>query len=134
MYPKWPRDKNLCQEIHSHHWLIYIFRIMWHPKSELAGLLSRGSFGDLVFRLVLFHQSLPAGIPEFHNRIDLTREETFLFCDPKFLGLLGILMSADSSSYCFLNKPEQEKENSESFSSQNDKLQEMWIQDFQDQA
>jgi len=54
-YENYP--ENLCNEVHCHKKLHEIFHIMW--ESELAPILGgRGGFVDLVFRLVLFHQSI----------------------------------------------------------------------------
>lgn len=43
----------VCTLMQSHHNLASIFAILWDKK-----LLMRNSFGDLLFRIVLFHQSL----------------------------------------------------------------------------
>ena len=43
----------LCTQMHSHHNLPEIFWYLWHEE-----VLRRNGFVDLVFRLVMFHQSL----------------------------------------------------------------------------
>ena len=62
----WPEvrpDDNLCQHVHSHEHLYEIFRLMYNPKGNLIKVgMGRGSFVDLVFRLILFHQSLPGNV------------------------------------------------------------------------
>jgi hypothetical protein len=40
-----------CKEVHSHHLLQEIFQLFW------TKIAPRGSFADLVLRLVMFHQS-----------------------------------------------------------------------------
>ena len=61
----------------------------------------RGSFVDLVFRLVIFHQSL-IGHKNYPPMVGLTEEERFLYCDPKLFKYMVILMISDSSSYTFI--------------------------------
>jgi hypothetical protein len=61
--------------MHSHHHLERIFEILWNKLSY------RGSFVDIVFRLVLFHQSL-IGLKEIAPIVALNKEERIKFCDP----------------------------------------------------
>ena len=42
-----------CTQIHSHHNLAEIFHYMWRMNA-----CPKGSFTDMVFRLVMFHQSV----------------------------------------------------------------------------
>ena len=51
-------DPEYCLDVHSHHLLPQLFKIFWEHVAP------RGSFVDLVFRLVIFHQSLQ-GVPKF---------------------------------------------------------------------
>jgi len=61
----------------------------------------RGTFIDLVFRLILFHQSLD-GLAFYPPIVALTKEEQFYFCDPYFLKLMHYMQVADSGSYYFV--------------------------------
>lgn len=69
-------------------------------------LAPRGSFVDLVFRLVMFHQSLD-GVSEWPPVYSLNQQERALYCDKKFFRLMKVLMIADSESYQFLGSEEQ---------------------------
>lgn len=73
----------------------------------------RGGFVDLVYRLVLFHQSL-IGVKDFPPKVELTAWEQFLYFDPKMYDLMLVLMMADAGSYFFMhNKPGMQKNNQE---------------------
>ena len=72
-----------------------MFEVFW---KEVA---PKGSFVDLVFRLVAFHQSLPS-VNRFPAKIELSNEETVKFCDVQLLKMMKLLMKADSSSYMFV--------------------------------
>ena len=89
--------KPFCTLMHSHHNLPEIFYYLWHLQVS-----PRGSFVDLVFRLVLFHQSVE-GLAEYPPMVALTRNEKYRFCDKSFYQLLSILMIADSKSYTLLH-------------------------------
>lgn len=79
----------------SHHKLDEMFTLLYT-------LITKGSFVDLVFRLVLFHQSF-AGCEDFPNMVNLTKEERLRHCgDPLFYKLLRFVMTADSCSYIFV--------------------------------
>jgi hypothetical protein len=52
-----------CPHIQSYHNLPQIFGVLWYSKTPI---LKRGSFCDLVFRLVFFHQSL-CGLSHFRG-------------------------------------------------------------------
>jgi hypothetical protein len=56
--------QKYCTVMHSYNDLDKIFKVLWNKVAP------RGSPIDLVFRLVLFHQSL-AGCDDFPNMIDL---------------------------------------------------------------
>ena len=62
------------------------------------GLAPRGSFVDLVFRLVMFHQSLD-GVPLWPPMYSLNEWERGLYCDKPFFKLMLVVMIADSESY-----------------------------------
>ena len=55
-----------------------------------------------MFRLVLFHQSLPGASP-WPPEVPLTSEERLQFCDLKFYSLMKLVMLADAASYNFLD-------------------------------
>ena len=80
----------------SHHNLSFIFYLLWDKQ-----LAPRGSFTDLVFRLVLFHRSLD-GIDSSQNMVNLTNNERMNYCDVQMFKLINVLMIADSQSYIFL--------------------------------
>lgn len=50
-------DPLLMSIMQSHHNLNMIFTLLWGTQNE-EGLIKRGGFVDLVFRLVFFHQSI----------------------------------------------------------------------------
>ncbi len=64
--------------MHSHKYLSDIFLLFW------THLAPRGSFVDLVFRLVFFHQSL-IGLKEIPAVVEMTQEERLIYCDVEFL-------------------------------------------------
>ena len=65
----------------------------------------RGGFCDLVFRLILFHQSL-IGIEKFPPMTCTTVIERLKFCDEHFHNIAGILTRNDSASYTFMKYQE----------------------------
>jgi hypothetical protein len=79
--------------MHSHHNLEQIFYHLWDMK-----LVARGTFVDLVFRLVMFHQSLD-GVTEWPPIYSLSDYERVIYCDRQFFRIMKILMIADSESY-----------------------------------
>ena len=79
----------------SHYYLADIFVELWEHVTP------RGSFIDMVFRLVLFHQSL-TGASDFPPMVELTKEERLIYCDQDFFRLIKALMVCDSSSYMFV--------------------------------
>lgn len=114
MYPEIKPEENVCQEINSHKNLDEIFNILWSAESPLKDMVPRGSFSDLVFRLVLFHQSLE-GISRYPNMVNLTEQEQEKFCDPKFYKLMLVLMINDSSSYTFIGRTDEDVANEKEF-------------------
>lgn len=71
----WPQvrpDQNLCQKVHSHKNLQALFTALW--TSSLKDQTGRGTFIDLVFRLIMFHQSL-TGLQKFPNMVVLSSWE-----------------------------------------------------------
>lgn len=83
--------------IHSHHNLPEIFHYMWRLRT-----CAKGSFTDLVFRLVMFHQSVE-GLEKYPPMIALTKVEKYRYLDPDFYKMLTILMIADSCSYTIID-------------------------------
>lgn len=67
--------------MHSHHNLEEIFYYLWDLK-----LAPRGSFIDLVFRMVMFHQSLD-GVAAYPPMMKLDENERAIYCDPDFYRL-----------------------------------------------
>ena len=49
-------DDHVSQQAKSHHNLEQIFNSLWGNGQQI-GIVKRGSFEDIVFRLVFFHQS-----------------------------------------------------------------------------
>ena len=85
-------------EVSSHKHLEEIFNILWNEDKPI---LIRGGFCDLVFRLILFHQSL-IGIEKFPPMVCTNLTERLKFCDIHFLELALVLMRNDSASYTFM--------------------------------
>jgi hypothetical protein len=79
----------------SHHKLDQVFDILWNKITQ------KHSFVDLVFRLVLFHQSL-LGLNFVKSMVELSSEERYKYCDPYMFKLIKVLMIADSMSYGFI--------------------------------
>ena len=79
--------------MHSYHNLPEIFHYLWRLKA-----CPKGSFADLVFRLVAFHQSVE-GLAEYPPMIALNEIERYRFLDPDFYKILSVLMIGDSLSY-----------------------------------
>ena len=61
----------------------------------------RGSFIEIVFRLVFFHQSI-CGIDRFPPQSALNDDEKYLYFDPILYKYMGIMMYNDSSSYHYI--------------------------------
>ena len=93
------KGQPYCHSVHSHHLLSDIFLNLWET------LAPRGSFVDLVFRLVFFHQSLQ-GAEEFPPMVALSKEERLIYCDERFFKLILQLMICDSNSYQFVYNPD----------------------------
>lgn len=91
--------------MHSHHNLGDIFILLWSRFAK------RGSFVDLIFRLVFFHQSL-CGLKDIPSMVEMDCEQRLIYCDEKFFKLMKILMKNDSLSYMFVWDNEK---NSDSF-------------------
>ncbi|TNV77786.1 hypothetical protein FGO68_gene5504 [Halteria grandinella] len=86
-----------CTEMHSHKYLSDVF-------SNLEKIVPRSSFTHLVFRLVLFHQSL-CGCDDYPNMINLEPHERISYCqdtDGAFYKLMRVLMYNDAHSYIFV--------------------------------
>ena len=98
----------VCTVVHSHHNLTEIFYYLWHLK-----ICPKNSFQDLVFRLVLFHQSLP-GLEKYPPMVQLAKNERVRFCNLKFYSLMKLVMIADSGSYMLFN-PEGYERNTKEF-------------------
>ena len=89
--------------MHSHQNLPTLFLYLWNQK-----LCPRNSFGDHLFRLVLFHQSFK-GHPMWPPMIALSDLEIYHFADPPFLHLMVIIQICDSASYCFFDDEKSRK-------------------------
>lgn len=83
----------VCQQIHSHTNLQAIFNILWNY------ITPRGSFVDLVFRLVFFRESM------FSDLIKLNVRERFLFADPVLYHFMIHLNTSEQLSYRFVVSP-----------------------------
>ena len=70
-----------------------IFFLAWNQN-----IVPRGSFTDMIYRMVMFHQSL-AMLAEFPPMMEMTAAESNVYCEPEFLRLYAVLIIADSSSY-----------------------------------
>ena len=106
--------------MHDHYYLSDIFTHFW------THICDRGSFVDLVFRLVMFHQSLP-GVNAFPALVLLTKEERLIYCDEHLYRLMRILMINDSCSYLYVYNPDKNMEtNNEEFKANSIFLIEEW--------
>jgi hypothetical protein len=65
----------------------------------------RGSFIDMIFRLIMFHQSLHLLI-NWPDIVLLSLDEQFRYCDPWLYKLFAVLGNSDSASYFFFNEPQ----------------------------
>jgi hypothetical protein len=114
--------EKYCTEIHSHEHLDSIFATLWDPSSPV---LKRGSFCDLVFRLIFFHQSLH-GVDLWPPMVMASVEERLKYCDPEFFSLAVILMSNDSGSYTFLTDRALHAEAAKKFRESSEMMIEEW--------
>lgn len=89
------KDQKYCLYQHNHFFLSEIFLSLWEH------IAPRGSFVDLVFRLIFFHQSL-IGLNQIKAQVELTKEERLIYCDDQFFKLVKVLMINDSYSYMFV--------------------------------
>jgi hypothetical protein len=106
--------------MHSHHNLREIFYYMWDCK-----LAPRGTFVDMVFRLVMFHQSIE-GCPKWPPMSELSASEQAMYCDLRFYALMKVVMICDSESYsCCGNQVTMMKQRIE-FCEANDRMQARW--------
>ena len=85
--------KPVCTQMLSHHNLTEIFKYAWE-----LGVCPRGSFEDLVFRLILFNQSME-GLQFGQQLKFLSADERYKYCDPQFFNLVKILLLAQINSY-----------------------------------
>ena len=95
-----PKRVANCKDMHSHHNLQKIFKLLW-GNSSINEIAPRGSFVDLVFRIVLFHQSM-LGVPQFRPVVPLNQEQQLLYLDPILYRLMLVMLICDSKSYTFL--------------------------------
>ena len=77
---------------------------MWN--SDLKKYLGRGTFYDLVFRLVFFHRSLNTFKGQM-NPSQLTDEEKFFFFDPKLFRFMYVMCISVAGSTRFITDPGQ---------------------------
>ena len=99
---KFKHFQPVCTQMHSHHNLSEIFHYLWVKDKQGNVLMKRGSFHDLVFRIVMYHQSVE-GCSEWPHMYVLSEHERHMFCDPPLFKVLKLLMIADSSSYNFMS-------------------------------
>ena len=111
----------LCTQMHSHHNLPEIFYLAWQE-----GAMPRGSFTDVIFRLIAFHQSL-AVLAESPPRKCLSTAESNRYCEPEFMKLYAVLVIADSTSYSTFNPPEAADKRREIFGNA-ERLNRQWYQ------
>ena len=90
---KFRPDVPLCTLIHSHHNFAEIFFYAWKRQ-----VLPRGKFADHVFRLVMLHQSIPV-LSAYPPATEMTAKEIINYCEPQFMALYAIFVTADSNSY-----------------------------------
>ena len=103
------RGVPLCTLRHSHHNLPEIFHLAWQEKA-----LPRGSFADIIFRLIAFHQSL-AVLSAYPPKKELEISESNRYCEPEFLKVYAILVIADSTSYSVFDPEEAADKRNEIF-------------------
>lgn len=119
--------RKACRHRHSHQHLKQIFSTLWSPNSPFYGVIPRGGFVDLVFRLVFFHQSL-IGLKQYPPKKSLSNLEKLMFCDSELYRLMSVLMVADSSSYRFFCDQEQVQINRLEFLQNNHMQVNQWMQ------
>ena len=86
--------------MNAHHNLAEIFYYLW--DTEVA---RRDSFIDLVFRLVLFHDSVES-LASCPNMVNLTPKEAARYCDNSFYKLMQVLLIADNEAYILFDEVE----------------------------
>lgn len=110
--------------MHSHHNLSEIFYYLW--GTEHGHLCRRGGFHDLVFRIVMYHQSLE-GCSKWPHMFVFSTEERDVFCDPPLFKLIKLLMVADSGSYNFFQNKELQDDARAEFIANNDRMCQEWV-------
>ena len=100
--------------------------MLWNESGVLSKMAPRGSFVDMVFRLVFFHQSM-RGLTKFGGQmVELSDRDIFLYCDPKLLKLMHVMQSTDSSSYVFITNQTGADENTLLFEQANFNMLKIW--------
>jgi len=94
-----------CNEVHSHRYLPEIFNLLWHPDSPIKHIAPRGSFNDLVFRIVFFHQSTIV-FRHLAPKAHLDISERFLYLDPLMLKIMLPFQIGDNCGYQSMWKKE----------------------------
>ena len=117
-------------EVHSHEHLQEIFTLLWSPEFSLHKIMPRGGFADLVFRMVIFHQSM-SGLKVHPPMVELSETEKFYYSDPLLLKYMLIMMIADSSSYTFLYLKEADAANNREFRENNKAMRDRWGAEFE---
>ena len=132
--PVWPdyrktfqHGQPVCTVMHSHHNLVEIFYYLWLKDKDGNRLFSRGGFHDLVFRLVMYHQSID-GCSKWPHMFTFSTEERDRFCDPTLFKLIKPLMIADSSSYNFLANEDFQIKTRQEFIASNDRIHAEWLE------
>ena len=86
----------------------------------------RGSFVDIVFRLVFFHQSM-RGLTKFGKQMMICNDrELFLYTDPLLLKYMHVMQSSDSSSYLYMSAAQEARDNNLAFEVVNYQMHEIW--------
>ena len=122
-------DADVCQEVHSHHNLLEIFTLLWSSDSPIAHIAPRGSFVDMVFRIILFHQSF-LGMTKYRPIVELTDREKFLYSDPSHYRYQLVMMINDASSYSFLY-PDEDAKKTEEFKKNIDIQIDEWMTEYE---
>jgi hypothetical protein len=73
------------------------------------------------------------GLKDWPNMVTLSREEIFLYCDPKLLKLMLFMMTADSSSYTFAVSRKKDEKNSRGYEASNKEMLDSWMKRYRNE-
>ena len=82
----------------SHHNFPEIFYYLWERQ-----LAPRGTFVDLVFRIVLLQRSLES-LETNPNKVNMNEKEKESWTEPEFFALLKVFLVAENSSYIIFDE------------------------------